>query len=1096
MIITVVLAKIFEDDLVSFTVDKLEQRLDAPISVEKVSVIPLFSFPRLSAEIDKLYIGDPESPSDDTLLYINSLKVGLDTWDLIDGAITIDEMEISGLDFDYLVDSTGKSNIDFILDAFASDSEEESPIDTTSAPLDLSADKFTLKNIRVRYYDSYNVVGAQVVIPELNLKAKTKNNVYRGKTDGSVVLSNCFFKDTKINQIKSCTIDFNLSLEDKHATIKDLSVISDGLYLNIEGGFSYGDTLSANTEIIAKDIDLDILKKYMPDGFIEFTGTRKLPVMELLNIVINAEYINNSLVVDSFVLRSDGLDVGVTGNVVLDDTITIHTKIEPLTLNLDILKKYIPAKYSDEYGIRNIGGDMNFTALINGKLADSTLLPDVDVTANFNRVSVKVDDYPQIDAVNLSAVISNGSKPDLSMANVKITNAEIFTANSSIQLDGNIKGGLQNSLYQLNSKMNINLEDFTSIIPDSLAHNVKGNVIASVSTIGVLPEVFDDRFIDNVLDKTYVTMNIRNSGATLTDSLVIDDFDADITYLPQNSGEKEVSIDSLTFSSPMLNLNIKNTSLSAIVSGKISDVDKMNVYMPSFHIQNGSSMITGNADIKNFGSPEYNVNTTVTLALNELSSFVPDSLISNMTGIAEAKIKSFGKVNLDSLDTQLMPLLFENSSFDLSFNNISFGMPAKAMDLDMIAGDGAFKDNMLTVDSLNARVSLNNDLMNINHFTTMFNGVSMGLDTTIVKNIYSAVLLNQHKELFVNTKIHIGDIFYEDYESLVNALTEDSSPDDNTFTVSKTDTITSNTSEPTNWTFLFHGSASVKSIIIDSTSISGININRLHINDLSTLFKISDSAYIIDQFKFKAFEGEMNNSFYYKIRDDGTESVSTHNIIKNMNVRTMLKDMDNFGMDSVIRWENISGLFSTDLNTFIPMDDTIRIDKMMVSGDIVLEKGGVYDYAPAREMSKFTGIKELDNIQFKTLRSNIFMYKNSLYVPRTEIVSNALDIAAFGMYDMGGDCEYHLEIHLGNILFGKSNRRNKKQDKSGDEVDKKARINISRKIIYSIEGDKVKIDLDSNKSRKDMQLKITLQNKMLNFIFFPKNIYYDTKLGE
>jgi len=302
--------------------------------------------------------------------------------------------------------------------------------------------------------------------------------------------------------------------------------------------------------------------------------------------------------------------------------------------------------------------------------------------------------------------------------------------------------------------------------------------------------------------------------------------------------------------------------------------------------------------------------------------------------------------------------------------------------------------------------------------------------------------------------------------------------------------------EPQNWTFLIHGKASINSIIIDSTNLEGFQINRLHIHDLSSLFKLTDSAYIVDKFKFKAFDGEMNNSFHYKKRNDGTQSLSAHNVIQKMNIRTLLSDMDNFGMDSVITHENISGLFSTDLNIFIPIDDSVLVNKTMVSGDLSLEEGGVYDYPAAQELSKFSGIKELDNIKFKTLQSSIFMFKNKIYVPRTHIVSNAIDIAAFGMQSLETDYEYHLEVHLSNILFGKSKRRNKKQDAVGDNVDEKALKKSSHKMRYAeIEGDS-KVGWDTKDARDKMMNKIRVQNKMLDFIFFPKNIHYNTGIEE
>jgi hypothetical protein len=165
---------------------------------------------------------------------------------------------------------------------------------------------------------------------------------------------------------------------------------------------------------------------------------------------------------------------------------------------------------------------------------------------------------------------------------------------------------------------------------------------------------------------------------------------------------------------------------------------------------------------------------------------------------------------------------------------------------------------------------------------------------------------------------------------------------------------------------------------------------------------------------------------------------------------------------------------------------------MMLNGDLSLVEGGVYDYAPAQQLSKFSGIKELDNIKFKNLHSNIFIFNNKLYVPRTNIVSNALDIAAFGMQSFGDDFQYHLEVHLSNILFGKSKKRNAKQDEIGQEVDENNLKKASYKLRYAdIEGDS-KVGLDTKDARDKMLNKIRVQEKMLDFIFFPKNIHYNT----
>jgi hypothetical protein len=987
-------AKIFENELAAFTMERLEKQIDAPLSIGKVSLIPLFSLPRFSAEINDLWIGEPENKNGDTLFCFSSLKVGLDSWDLIHGIYTIDKVEISGLNFDYIVDKKGNSNIDFLINAF-SDTTITTKTNDSVKPLNLSAQRVNLENIRINYYDSLNLTGLHIHIPEIKLKAKAKNDIYKGKTEGSFVLTNCLFKETKLNQMKSCIVDFDLEYEDKYAIIN--------------------------------------------------------------NLLINSE----------------GITLSTKGTIQLGDTIDIIADLEANNLNLDILKKYIPEKYFKEYGILDIKGLTDISAKVKGQFADSSLLPQFNADLKLKNLSLKTKEYPEIKSLNLTANINSNDKTDISKANIKISKLDIKTPVSSVFVMGSIKG-LKNSRYNINSKLDINLAEFKDYLPDSLIQNLNGNLKASISTKGILPNKITAKFTDYLAERTTLSMELKNISALLKDSLTIDNFNTNINYLPQDSGRKNVQIDNLLLKSEALNIDIHNTSLTAILTGKVSDPLKMDADLPSFRFQNGNNLMEGNAKISKFEAPEFDINTNINIRLNELMSYVPDSLINNMSGNFKASIHSKGRINPDSINAQLFPLIFENSHFDLSLENISLQFP----------------DTIMNIDSISANISLKNDELKIDKLSTIYNGLSLKMDSTIVQNIYKAVLLNQKEELYVKTQIEIGDIFFDDFKHLL-ALASSNTMDTNSVKP-EIQADTNSIQEAQNWSFLIHGKASVKSIIIDSTELEGFNINRLHINNFSTLFKLTDSAYIVDQFKFKAFEGEMNNSFHYKKRDDGTQSVSSHNVIKEMNIRTLLRDMDNFGMDSVISYENISGLFSTDLNAFLPIDGSVLINKTMLSGDITLEQGGVYDYAPAEELSKFSGIKELNNIQFKTLNSNIFMFKNKLYVPRTNIVSNAIDIAAFGMQSMGADYEYHLEIHLSNILFGKSKRRNKKQDASGDEVDEKSLKKSSHKLRYADMDGKSKVGWDTKDSRDKMTNKIRVQEKMLQFIFFPKNIHYNT----
>ena len=99
-----------------------------------------------------------------------------------------------------------------------------------------------------------------------------------------------------------------------------------------------------------------------------------------------------------------------------------------------------------------------------------------------------------------------------------------------------------------------------------------------------------------------------------------------------------------------------------------------------------------------------------------------------------------------------------------------------------------------------------------------------------------------------------------------------------------------------------------------------------------------------------------------------------------MDVNQMLVEIEDYaGLDDFTH-ENISGILTSAVDGRIVMQgDSILYDKIIVRGDLKLENGGIYNYEPIRELGKFTGLRELENIVFRTLNSGIFIYDNNIY---------------------------------------------------------------------------------------------------------------------
>ena len=281
--------------------------------------------------------------------------------------------------------------------------------------------------------------------------------------------------------------------------------------------------------------------------------------------------------------------------------------------------------------------------------------------------------------------------------------------------------------------------------------------------------------------------------------------------------------------------------------------------------------------------------------------------------------------------------------------------------------------------------------------------------------MYNTLIRNQPEKLLVETRVNLGHL---DYSMFAPFMVTDTT---------QAPSNKENNAEPaqSKYTMEVKGAFGIKSLTYDS----------IIVKDISSLFNVTDSVYIIDQFKFKAFDGEMNSSVKYSLKPENKSVIETKHIVNKMDINKLLADFNNFEdyYEPAIKAENLSGLFSTNLYTRVNMiGDSLIMNDVRVKGDIKLEDGGVYNYEPATSLSKFTGIDELDNIKFKTLNSNIFVFKNAIFVPETFISSTAVNIKAYGMQSFGDDYEYHLEIKLSDILFGKSKKQKRKESKSGD----------------------------------------------------------------
>lgn len=837
----------------------------------------------------------------------------------------------------------------------------------------------------------------------------------------------------KVDSLGHSNIDFLLKSNKKDTLVINSSgTIPDfdlkRVKLNNVAIFYVDDKIQASANLFFPS--LDIAGKFVNENF---TGTVKgdllltkcsypstnLNRLEEAVFDFDLDYNSDTLQINKLETNTEGVQFSITGKAAFTKNIFTDLTFETEKLELGKLHQYAPDELLNKYGIEDLNGIMNLSGTAKGIVSDS-VMPAVEIVFELKNGTIKTKEYPAIKKLDFAGTISNGSERNNKTTSLFFKSFQAETDSSSVDLSLSLSN-FDKPKYTLNSKLKIDIDEFKNFIPDTLIQNISGKLTGEFSTNGELPDSIDDNFINYVFNNSSANIDFSKFNIEL-DSLSVKDFSGSIIYQPG-----QLQMNNVNGQIPAYQLNIKNTSFNAEITGLVMQAENPGINFESFYAEAAQGKVWGSAKIQNPKHPEFVIDANASVNLSELKPFIPDTLVKNLTGNLAAEIISQGKLNLDSVAGQINEIIFKQSKLTFDAKNISVTMP----------------DTLQNFKVLNGVVKMENDSISISKMSGVAAGIDFLIDSATIANVYNTLILNKNETLSAYGILKFGAIDYSLLAPLIPAETSENAK--------------TNDSEPRNFLFEVKGKIAAKSV----------KYEKILAENISAKFNVSDSVYIIDQLKVKAFDGTSNSSLRFSIIGNGKQTINVKNQVNRMDINKFMYAFDNFGCDSLISYKNIEGLVSADLNSRIVFNaDTLVTEDMRVKGDLTLENGRIINYQPAMDVASFTGIKELDNIELKTLKSNLFIFKNQMFIPATDVVSSSMDFSVFGMQSFGENYEYHLQMHLGDVLKGKSKKLIERQNASGDELSSDDMDRSTIKIIYANIDGKAKAGFDNKKAIK------------------------------
>lgn len=150
-------------------VNYLQEKIHTEVSLQRVYI----DFPN-SLVMENLYL---KGQKVDTLLFARKLDVGLNIPKLLKNTADITSVDLQGVKANVVRNQNGTFNFDYIIDAFATKDEEETP----SKPFIISLDKINLKDIGISFIDQQSRNDINLYFKSFDTRVKTfdlQNNSY------------------------------------------------------------------------------------------------------------------------------------------------------------------------------------------------------------------------------------------------------------------------------------------------------------------------------------------------------------------------------------------------------------------------------------------------------------------------------------------------------------------------------------------------------------------------------------------------------------------------------------------------------------------------------------------------------------------------------------------------------------------------------------------------------------------------------------------------------------------------------------------------------------------------------------------------------
>ena len=402
----------------------------------------------------------------------------------------------------------------------------------------------------------------------------------------------------------------------------------------------------------------------------------------------------------------------------------------------------------------------------------------------------------------------------------------------------------------------------------------------------------------------------------------------------------------------------------------------------------GPGRFLASGEVRNFDSPDFDLNLEGRLELNELKNFLNITFAEILEGRIDVNGKLNGKITAKELTTERI-LRGVNFLGAIKLQEGALKTTGRTEDFEEIQGNFEIVDNAIRTEKLSAKVGSNRfelkgEIQNalpyligegerINILADL-NSESIKLEELLGKseNPDASASLYMPENVGFDLVLNIGELSYRDFTA---------------------------------------------------RNLSG---RAIYNNGLFTL----------NPFVMNLASGSLSGRFSLR-EDAGGFLVSSDAAIKSMRADQLFYAFENFGQE-IITSKRIEGTIGAAVDFSCKMDTTLKINTQSIVADVDLrvdngklkqipsivsiadyiEDNAVWDAFVKTDVLR----KKLENVEFETIRNNLSIANEEINIPEMKISTSVMELTASGRHSFKNEIDYSVSFRLSELLrTGKTN---------------------------------------------------------------------------